>query len=106
MSDWKPIYDDNRDGSDHGRGVEAIVDNLDNAQNAAEAKRRFDYVVSRLTRSQHELLILMAAGLTREQIAAELGITASTLSIRENRLMKKIKNVLRKCQTAPRFWGT
>ena len=86
---------------DNGRGVEAVVDHLDAAHDAAEVKRRFDYVVSRLTRSQHELFILMDAGLTREQIAAELGITASTLSTRENRLMKKVKNVLRKRQTAP-----
>ena len=94
MSDWQPVYDDNRDGSDNGRGVESLVNHLDAAQDAAEAKRRFDYVVARLTRSQHELFLLMAAGLTREQIAAELGIDRTTLSHRETALLRRMRRLV------------
>ena len=86
---------------DEGRGAERIVAHLDAAAEAAEARRRFDFVMARLTHSQHELFALIIAGMSREQIAAELGIGKSDLSIRENRLMKKIGKILDGMSNSP-----
>ena len=80
---------------DEGRGVERIVAHLDATAEAAEARRRFDFVMSRLTHSQHELFALIMAGMSREQIAAELGISQSTFSERENSLLKKVRKIFR-----------
>ena len=78
---------------DGGRGAERIVAYLDATAETAEARRRFEFVMARLTHSQHELFALIMAGMSREQIAAELGIGKSDLSIRESRLIGKVSKL-------------
>jgi len=90
--------------SDDGAAVECLVEHLDADIRAAEERRRFAYVMGRLTFSQHELFALMSAGLSRDEIAHELGIAKSTLCERENALLKKICRILRqKPEPTPRF---
>ncbi|MDO5317900.1 MAG: hypothetical protein Q4G65_04670 [bacterium] len=79
---------------DAGRGVNRIVAHLDAAVEAAEARRRFEFVMARLTHSQHELFALIMAGMSREQIAAELRLSKPDLSMRERDLLKKIRKIL------------
>lgn len=79
---------------DGGRGADRIVAHLDATAETTEARRRFEFVMARLTHSQHELFALIMAGMSREQIAAELGIGKSDLSIRESRLIGKVSKLL------------
>ena len=79
---------------DEGRGAERIVARLDAIAEAAEARRRFEFVMARLTHSQHELFALIMAGMSREQIAAELNLSKPGLSMRERDLLKKIRKIL------------
>ena len=86
---------------DEGRGAERIVAHLDAIAEAAEARRRFEFVMARLTHSQHELFALIMAGMSREQIAAELGVDRSTLSHRENSLLKKVEKIFQETCNSP-----
>ena len=86
---------------DEGRGVKRLVAHLDAAAEAVEARRRFEFVMARLTHSQHELFALIMAGFSRKEIASELGISQSTFSERESALLKKVENIFRENPICP-----
>ena len=100
MSDWKPIYDDNRDGSDNGRGVEALVDQIDNAADPEDlrlARLSWETALNLHTLTVPQLQVVVLKGLfgvtTEERLAAIIGCTQQAVHDRCSRIQKKFRKI-------------
>ena len=89
MSDWQPVYDDNRDGSDHGRGVEALVDQIDHAADPEDlrlARLSWETALNLHTLTVPQLQVVVLKGLfgvtTEERLAAIIGCTQQAVNLR------------------------
>lgn len=69
------------------QAIEAQV--LEFAQRAGE--RRISELVDSLTAREHEIFLLVAAGMPNKNIASQLGICLQTVKLHRGRLMQKLK---------------
>ena len=100
MSDWQPVYDDNRDGSDNGRSVESLVDQIDNAADPEDmrlARLSWETALNLHTLTVPQLQVVVLKGLfgvtTEERLAAIIGCTQQAVNRINQRIRKKFQKI-------------
>ena len=86
------------------QGSRILLPNID----SSDAMRKNDKLPDRLTKREHEILTLLARGMTRDEMAEKLYISSETVKMHTKNLYKKLKakNKVDALLKAKMIWST